>query len=566
VPVIIVTREKYSYVSGAEDFAGKTIAMVKGYFVSEQLIAEYPEIVPKWVETPQQALNLVSTGSADAFVSNLAVATFLIDKNNLSNLKIAAPADIPNLELRFGVRKGLEPAVKIINEALASIDQNKHREIRQRWVGLKVGNLIDYRLLIQIGVAFLIVVIIGTAWLMQMRRQTKRIQVSQAVVAEKEKLLSLALNNMTDGMYMLDKEMRYILFNERYIKIAEMDDSLIKIGAPMEKVVQTHAERGDYGEGDVVEIVKTRMEALASEEIIDAELAIEDGQSVIDVRKAPLQDGGAIVTISDVTERKQAEKMMQEAFSVISSSIDYASNIQRSVLPDSTLFSSLLSDYFVLWEPRDVVGGDIYWCRLWGDGFLIVLGDCTGHGVPGAFMTLIATGALDNALNDVVPGSVGDLMQRIHQIVQITLGQHGEGGQSDDGMELGMCYLGPEMDELTFVGARFELYLLENDTISIIKGTKSGIGYRGISHTQKYEEHQIINLENKIFFMTSDGLIDQVGGERRLMFGKRRFKELLLNLKDRPLADYKHPILEKLLEYQGEQKRRDDVSVIGFKV
>ena len=98
------------------------------------------------------------------------------------------------------------------------------------------------------------------------------------------------------------------------------------------------------------------------------------------------------------------------AYEVISSSIQYASRIQRSILPDEQLFQELFSDYFVHWEPRDVVGGDFYWCKRWGRGMLLVLGDCTGHGVPGAFMTMIANGALDMALLETPPGDTAILL------------------------------------------------------------------------------------------------------------------------------------------------------------
>ncbi len=270
--------------------------------------------------------------------------------------------------------------------------------------------------------------------------------------------------------------------------------------------------------------------------------------------------------VRDITDRKEAENQLTDAFNVISSSIDYASRIQRSVLPDESVYSAMLSNHMVLWEPRDRVGGDIYWCRFWGDGMLIILGDCTGHGVPGAFMTLIATGALDNALSDVAHGQVGRLLQRIHQLVQVTLGQHGASGESDDGMELGICYLHPETDEIIFCGARFELITVENGEIEVFKGTKSGIGYRGIPHDQEFDEHRIPSLADKNFYMTSDGLIDQVGGEKGRMFGKKRFREMLLGIQDRPLAEQKEIIYRTLIEYQGEQIRRDDVSVIGFRV
>jgi len=277
-------------------------------------------------------------------------------------------------------------------------------------------------------------------------------------------------------------------------------------------------------------------------------------------------DPGFLAWVIDITERKKVETKLSDAYNIISDSIDYAAHIQRSVLPNNSLFESLLTDHFVWWEPRDVVGGDIYWNRVWGDGFLIILGDCTGHGVPGAFMTLIATGALDKALSEVPCGKVAELMQRVHQIVQITLGQHREGGESDDGMELGICYMNADMEKLVFVGARFELYFFEDGRVSTIKGTKSGIGYRAISHNQEYEEHEIVNLENKTFYMTSDGIIDQVGGHRSRMFGKKRFRKLLQENQGKTMQEQKDQIKLALLEYQGEQTRRDDVAMIGFKV
>ena len=271
------------------------------------------------------------------------------------------------------------------------------------------------------------------------------------------------------------------------------------------------------------------------------------------------------VQVGRVFERIRATAKLADAFGIISSSIDYASTIQRSVLPDEAAFASLLSDHFVLWEPRDVVGGDIYWLRNWGEGYLIIACDCTGHGVPGAFMTLIATGALDNALTEVPSGDVAGLMQRIHQIVQITLGQHEESGESDDGMEVGMCYLNSGATELSFVGARFELYLLEDGEVTTTRGTKSGIGYRGIPHAQEFEQHRIADLAGKTVYMTSDGLIDQVGGEKKRMHGKKRFKALLLSMAGTAMAAQKVRILQSLEEFQGEEIRRDDVLVIGFK-
>jgi len=267
----------------------------------------------------------------------------------------------------------------------------------------------------------------------------------------------------------------------------------------------------------------------------------------------------------EVRERKEAQRKLKEAFAVITSSIQYASRIQRSVLPDTSVIENAFADHFVLWEPRDVVGGDMYWCAVWGDGVLFVLGDCTGHGVPGAFMTLIASGALERAMADVPTGDVAGLLKRMNQLIQVTLGQKDKAGESDDGMELGACWVDSDQKIMTFAGARFDLFIVEDGSVSEIKGTKKGIGYCRISHTQEYAARAVPLFSGRRFYMTSDGLIDQVGGPKRRMFGKKRFRNLLLSFQDLPMNDQKDRIWQALIDYQGDESRRDDVAVAGFR-
>ncbi|MCP5367230.1 MAG: PAS domain S-box protein [Hyphomicrobiales bacterium] len=291
---------------------------------------------------------------------------------------------------------------------------------------------------------------------------------------------------------------------------------------------------------------------------------------------------GTIVRLAGITIDNQAHKMAQvelsEAYSVISSSIQYASRIQRAVLPDTQVLGAALADHFVIWEPRDVVGGDMYWATTWGGRLLVILADCTGHGVPGAFMTLISAGALEQAIFRTDDGDLGTLVNHMHRLVQVTLGQHREEGESDDGLELGACLFGPDMATLTFVGARFDLFVLGQgegqgeDTgegageVEVIKGTRRGLGYRGIPQDQEYEVREIPLRPGQQFFMSSDGLIDQTGGPKRRSFGKRRFVNLLREIAPLPAAAQRQATLDALAAYQGDEIRRDDVSVIGFKI
>lgn len=273
---------------------------------------------------------------------------------------------------------------------------------------------------------------------------------------------------------------------------------------------------------------------------------------------------GAVVTFRDITERLEAERERDDAYEIIASSINYATNIQRSMLPSKEAVIQAVPKNFVLWEPRDGVGGDVYFCKPWGLGKMLALGDCTGHGVPGAFMTLIANGALDMVSMETMPGDVATLLTQTHSWIQSDLRQDQEDGKSDDGLEMGVCYLMPGSNHMIFAGARFSLFYMEGGQVFEIKGDKKGLGYRGIPKDVTFNNHKVEIKPGRNFFMTSDGLLDQIGGEKRRGFGKKRFKRLLQRIEDVPMEQKGALIYQALMDYQGDEKRRDDVSVMGF--
>jgi len=268
----------------------------------------------------------------------------------------------------------------------------------------------------------------------------------------------------------------------------------------------------------------------------------------------------------DITEQKILLEERDKAIKHIDESIQYASRIQRSILPTEEALHKTIPEHFVLWKPRDVVGGDIYWLRAWGSGSLIIIGDCTGHGVPGAFMTLISNGALNEAYLETPPGNPGTLLQRMHQLIQWSLGQSNDQfNKSDDGIELGACFLDSTTGTLTFAGARFDLFILQNKEVSVIRGTKAGLGYSRTPYDIQFDNHEVELCTNQVFYMTTDGLLDQIGGPKKRGFGKKRFKSLITSMVDVPLSDQSGLIMQALVDYEGNEKRRDDVTVIGFK-
>lgn len=274
------------------------------------------------------------------------------------------------------------------------------------------------------------------------------------------------------------------------------------------------------------------------------------------------------------TRIKERTLALEEALRIVRSSITYASHIQHSILPSETQLDRMFPNHFIVWEPRDTVGGDMYWCRRWGTGRLLIVGDCTGHGVPGAFMTLIANGALGHALRATQPGHLERLISAMHRNIQEVL-KHSQGqGGADDGLELGACLIPDGHGHLLFAGARFALFYHDpvgpgdnpGQPVTELKGNRTGIGYRDIPADISFTEHHVPTPTGRRFVLTSDGIIDQVGGERRRGFGKKRFMALLVDHQTTPIQAVGAHLVEALKTYQANEVRRDDVTIIGFTV
>ena len=373
--------------------------------------------------------------------------------------------------------------------------------------------------------------------------------------------LETALESMSDGMFMLDADLNYVMSNQRYVEFLQIPATMVAEGQPVENVVRHLAERGDYGKVDIEEFTNSRVKQLGSGGSSTVELTMPDGR-VVEFRSAPTQTGGTVVRLTDVSVRKQTEAEIEAAHRMMSDSIQYASRIQRSLLPDGGLMADLFADHFCLWEPRDVVGGDMYWVRKDRRGYFVALFDCTGHGVPGALMTTIAVSALNVAFAET--GDPCRLVARVNQIVKEALGQTEESGLSDDGLEMGICLIEPERMRLTYAGARFELLSAVGDKIEVIKGDKGGLGYRHVPYDQRFNNKSLRLLPGQRFYLYSDGITDQVGGNKRRAFGRKRLIRTLVDVAHLNMSKQGELVTNAILAYQGAEPRRDDVSMIGF--
>jgi len=395
---------------------------------------------------------------------------------------------------------------------------------------------------------------------------TDRMRMEEAIRESEVKYREL-VENASSIILKLDCAGNIIFFNEFAQKFFGYTEAEI-LGQPL---VGTIAPRREGSGRDLATRLRDLVEHPERYEKNENENVCKDGRRVwISWTNRALYDAGSgqlsgVLCIGlDATERKKSQMERDEALEIISGSIRYASRIQKAILPGPEPFEAAAAGHFVIWKPRDVVGGDVYLASAWGDGFLVVLGDCTGHGVPGAFMTLIASGALSHARGEVEPGQVAGLVRRMHQIMQTNLNQHIQGGDSDDGMELGALFVRPTAGTVCFVGARFPLFIQKEGEIVELKSDKRGIGYRHIPYDQEFTE-QVLGISPGLrIYMVSDGVIDQIGGVQHRAFGKRRFKELLASLAGLPMPRQGERLYQALVAYQGQEARRDDVSIVGL--
>lgn len=272
----------------------------------------------------------------------------------------------------------------------------------------------------------------------------------------------------------------------------------------------------------------------------------------------------------------QAERNRQ-----IMQSIDYASTIQRAMLRTSRqTLAATLPDAALVWEPRDVVGGDFYHFAAFGDGWFAALADCTGHGVPGAFMTLIASSLLTQAIEQQGPRDPGALLAAVNRGIKQMLGQidgplDGQDGQrgergiaeSDDGMDAAFFWFDNATRTLTFAGAKCALFVLHpgDSEGQMINGARMGVGYVDTGMDYAWQNAAVPMPPDTVAFVTTDGLIDQIGGPREISFGKRRMREAICASRAASAAQISQAVLEVHRAWQGQHRRRDDLTFFCFR-
>lgn len=257
-----------------------------------------------------------------------------------------------------------------------------------------------------------------------------------------------------------------------------------------------------------------------------------------------------------------ANREMAAAQKKIGDSIDYASLIQRAILPDRQLQKSLGEHHFVLWKPRDVVGGDFYIYREGPIDSLIGVVDCAGHGVPGALMTMLALAAIDHAVDSVKSHDPAAILRETDHVMRGMLSEEQVTRSLATNMDAGLVRVDHGRRVLHFAGAKISLFASDGTDVREYKGARRAIGDK---RQGDYQDVEIPMEAGWTYYLCTDGFLDQAGGEHGFGFGNSRFADMLRSHARRPLAEQADVFAATLAQYQGERPQRDDITILSFR-
>jgi len=273
-----------------------------------------------------------------------------------------------------------------------------------------------------------------------------------------------------------------------------------------------------------------------------------------------------LVNINNLRARELA-KLNEE----MTDSVRYASRIQGGLLPHKKLLHNNLSTIDVIWEPRDIVGGDIYWRSEENnkDFFTLGLIDCTGHGVPGALMSMLVVSNLNRIYSENENINPGAALAKLGNIIRAALNQDKENSESNDGFDAGLCKVDLINNKVIFSGARTNCFVTpKSSATSVLRipGERKALGYPGNQPYEALEEFEISLDDFKLFTMVSDGILDQPGGPKHIAFGPKRLMELIENNRDTNASALIHDLHKVATEWRQDEVRRDDLSAMAFVV
>ncbi len=325
------------------------------------------------------------------------------------------------------------------------------------------------------------------------------------------------------------------------------NDELGALGRSLDRLLRAFQEGLDARDG-----ARGELKALNA----DLERRVEERTRQLEDEKAETERAMAQVD--------EANRELERSNRLVVESIRYARRIQTAMLPDKHALDGHLDEVQIYWEPLHLVGGDYFWVEAIDGHSILVVADCTGHGVPGAFITLVVASALDRILHEHRLLEPSAILREMDRLVRSRLRQDGQDSDSDDGLEAAVCVYRPEDRMLAFAGVGLPLMIERGGEIEEIRGVRGGLGYRSLEPAQPVD-HEVPVEPGTEFFLITDGAHDHVGGEPPRLFGRRRLRQVLAEKSGRDLSAKIDAVVRVLEDYRDGEPRRDDMTLVAFR-
>jgi serine phosphatase RsbU (regulator of sigma subunit) len=283
-------------------------------------------------------------------------------------------------------------------------------------------------------------------------------------------------------------------------------------------------------------------------------------QSLADITAVTLEN----IKVYDELEYRVKDRTAQlhEKNREITDSITYARRIQNAVLPTFSRIKEHFKDCFILYKPRDIVAGDFYWFEQKEDLLFIAAADCTGHGVPGAMVSVVCSNALYRSVNEFELTLPGNILDKARELVLETFAKSGE--EIQDGMDISLCALNTKTGKLSWSGANNNFWYMSSGRLCEIKAHKQPIGKTNTP--TPFPTHDLPLKKGDIFYLVTDGFADQFGGEKGKKFKRSQLESLLIATNSMPLDIQKRTLNHAFENWQGNLEQVDDVTIIGVRM
>ncbi|PJA09326.1 MAG: hypothetical protein COX70_01995 [Flavobacteriales bacterium CG_4_10_14_0_2_um_filter_32_8] len=441
--------------------------------------------------------------------------------------------------------------------------------------------------------------------LSEIETNSKKIEIQKDQLKQQEAELSIKEKQIAESKKQIEESQKEIekqknLITEQLQKIAIQQENLEMLNSNVAATIKELSQQQEKLEGEKQKLTAIQDEYVDIEkklkvkellvnkqgktikvqghEIVAKEGTIESQKSIIWLslvflivvsalgilayRSYRLKNKANIVISSQKEEIEIQHHILEDKNKEITDSINYAKRIQDAILPPLKLVRGYIPDSFILYEPKDIVAGDFYWMEGVNNLIIFAAADCTGHGVPGAMVSLVCHNAMNRAVREFMLVEPDEILNKTRELVIETFEK--SDNEVKDGMDIALCTINTESNKLSFAGANNGLYFIRNGELTEIKPDKQPIGK--YIDAKPFTKH-VMNLEKgDVIYTFSDGYADQFGGPKGKKFMYKPFREMLLSIHEKPMEEQHELLSDSFKKWRGEIEQIDDVCIIGVRI